>query len=224
MTFARDGQSLRIYSVQPLAMLFVTPTIGPPPFANVAPPDALTQVAIDFLTERGLLDFDYRVDALQRADMRGAGVTITPLLEGVPLYEPYLGQPRIFVISNNQGKVSMLFCERLSVERLRTSGLIPAQQAWDEFVARDLSRLMSYRLWNPYTLDRQEARREVGQPAMALPLQAAVVSRVELVYSTPDTQGVSTRRPGYSAICTPPHPSAVPARPDRKPSSPAPLT
>jgi hypothetical protein len=188
-TFETPNAQLAVFSDQPLWFTYAQNPVKPWP-SNAGSFEQRAETIVGFLKARGLLDFDYTVTPSLRDDARAATVVITPLLDGIPIFEPYPGQPRIWGSVDADGKINQVFYERLALERLQQVALTPAETLWQNFVAGDRSRVSAYLLWNPSTLDRQQARQSRSQP-LTVPLNGGVVSRVELVYLTADTSQMS---------------------------------
>jgi hypothetical protein len=104
-------------------------------------------IARAFLDETGLLDFDVKVDETLSVDDR---VVLTPILDGRPLYENDVYNPRIEVSVNGAGEVTTL---RYNMNKRQPLGEYPlrsAQEAWNIFLADPDDQRVRYTITDLY--------------------------------------------------------------------------
>lgn len=104
-------------------------------------------IAEAFLDETGLLDVDYQVNETLSVDDR---VILTPILDGLPLYENDAYTPRIEVSVNGAGEVTSLRYDLHKRQPLGEYPLRSAHEAWNIFLADPDDQRVRYTITDPY--------------------------------------------------------------------------
>lgn len=117
---------------------------------DLPPYDQQVAAAEAFLNTRGLLDFPYTVEPLDR--YRGV-LRFIARLDGLPVRNLNLEAPEIEVKISGQGQVSQVSYTRADLESLGAYPILTAEEAWQQALGKDLRGLASaWHMGPPYTM------------------------------------------------------------------------
>ncbi len=193
-----DGKSeIHVFSDSPLAFSY---NASSRPFEGsscvLTPFEDRARAAEIFMREHGLLDFDYRIETVDRPMYSDCSVSIVPVINGMILFENDLWDPRIYIIFNERGGIHLVTYRSLAFSSLGEVPLRPSSEVWLDLVEGRLAGKIYSRILDPLTHQVIQESGRVPLPGFgpdpgALPPFKFIVEVVDLVYYAFDFRHMS---------------------------------
>jgi hypothetical protein len=131
-----DSGSFRLVSDDPflLAIENAPHLLSSDAPAVVLRPDVRAQVAEEFLSARGLLNFPHLIEPPRMSRDRDHAIRVVPLIDGYPLYDYDPLNGRLLVWFNAAGEISVVTWRPIKLMAGDPVNIVPANVAWDQLV------------------------------------------------------------------------------------------